>query len=200
MEENVALFDMDSSLADFNKAMLRDLNLLRSPEEPEVTEDNIWQSKDVPHLSARMKLIKVVPGWWANLEPIEIGFWVFGLCKMFQFDNVIFTKGPKKNSLAWKEKVDWAEKHVPDAGLHIVTGKGLTYGKLLYDDWPEYMLAWLKWRPRGLGIMPKTAYNKGFSHPNVIMYDGENLTQIAKAIKLCKDRKEGEVIEWNQLK
>jgi hypothetical protein len=195
--QNVALFDLDSSLANYSKAIVRDLQLLRSPEEPEITEENVWTLTEFDYMRARVRLIKSIPGWWVKLEPIEAGMLVYELCKMFGFNNHILTKGPKKHSLAWKEKVDWCQQHLgEEVDVHITSNKELTYGKLLYDDWPEYMLSWLKHRPRGLGIMPVTPQNREFEHPNVIKFDGTNLTEVSQAIHKCRYRKEGEVIQW----
>ncbi len=52
------------------------------------------------------------------------------------------------------------------------------YGKMLTDDWPNYMIRWLEWRPRGLGIMPAQKWNEGFEHSNVVRYDGTNLAEV----------------------
>jgi hypothetical protein len=60
--------------------------------------------------------------------------------------------------------------------------KGLVYGALFYDDFPPYMEAWLRHRPRGLGIMPVTGYNKTFSHPNVVKWDGANIAVVRAAM------------------
>jgi len=41
--------------------------------------------------------------------------------------------------------------------------------------------SWLKWRPRGLVIMPARSYNGGYSHPNVIRYEGDNHYEAGKS-------------------
>jgi 5'-nucleotidase len=192
---NIALFDMDGSLADYEGAIIRDLEDLRSPDEPILTADNIWTA-NTPYILARIKLIKSQPGWWLNLPPIEWGMDVFHLCMKMGFENHILTKGPKKHPNAWDEKVRWCQKYLGiDTDIHITSDKGLVYGKILYDDYPEYMLRWLKHRCRGLGIMPVTTSNKDFSHPNVIRYAGiQDLEKVAEALKVARDREPGHAL------
>ena len=50
--------------------------------------------------------------------------------------------------------------------------KSFTYGRVLVDDWPDYVTSWLEHRPRGLVVMPAHPWNVDFNHPNVIRYDG----------------------------
>ena len=49
------------------------------------------------------------------------------------------------------EKVQWCDRHLADFPhqITITMDKGLVYGKLLVDDWPDYVLRWLRWRKRG---------------------------------------------------
>ncbi len=190
---NIALFDLDGSLADYDGAMVRDLDALRSPDEPAITRDGLWQLEKQPHILARMRLIKDQPGWWLRLDPISLGMQILDLCKQLGFDVHILTKGPKRHSLAWDEKVRWCQQHFgPEVDIHVTSDKGLVYGKLLYDDYPEYMLRWLRHRPRGLGIMPLTPHNRDFTHPNVVKWDGTNLAGVTRAITAAKNRDPGE--------
>jgi hypothetical protein len=190
---DIALFDMDGSLADYEGAMARDLDELRSPGEPASTVENLWDVEKLDHLSARRRLIKNQPGWWLNLEPIPMGMAVLRVCQQLGFDVHILTKGPKRHALAWDEKVRWCQRHVgPDVDIHVTSDKGLVYGKLLYDDYPDYMLRWLAHRPRGLGIMPVTPHNRDFTHPNVVKWDGTNLDAVTRAVAAAKGRKPGE--------
>jgi hypothetical protein len=69
------------------------------------------------------------------------------------------------------------------------SGKGRVYGRVLYDDYPDYMLKWLKNRPRGLGIMPVTQANKNFTHPQVVRYDGTNHKVVERALQAVFNRK-----------
>lgn len=191
---NIALFDMDNSLANYNKALVRDLSVLAHPSEQPINEENIWQHDHHPWLKNRISLIKKQPGWWLGLELMQEGMDVLEWARRFGFDIHVLTKGPKKHSRAWKEKVEWCQKHISeDVDIHITSDKGLVYGKVLYDDYPEYMLRWLRYRPRGLGIMPVNPSNKDFSHPNVVMYRGlEDLDRVFAALQVALRREPGQ--------
>jgi hypothetical protein len=190
---DIALFDLDGSLADYDGAMVRDLDALRAPDEPPVTRANLWELDKREHVRARMRLIKGQPGWWLNLAPIPMGMEVLTLCERLGFDVHILTKGPKRHSLAWDEKVRWCQRHIgPEVDIHVTSDKGLVYGKLLYDDYPDYMLRWLRHRPRGLGIMPVGPHNRAFTHPNVVKWDGTNIEEVTRAVTAAKNRSPGE--------
>jgi len=73
----------------------------------------------------------------------------------------------------------WIDKYMgKNMDITITRDKGLVYGKVLVDDWPEYIERWLKWRPRGIVIMPANSANLGFSHRQVLRYTGKNLAQV----------------------
>ncbi len=182
----IALFDMDGSIADYDAAMRRDLSAMRAPCEPVILDtDNLHDLEDeYPYLEERMRFVKSTPSWWANLPRIEMGFTVVALARDIGYAVNILTKGPSSHAAAWKEKFEWcrAQPELSGAAIHITMDKGLVYGALLYDDFPQYMVAWLRHRPRGLGIMPVTAYNRGFAHPNVVKWDGTNLDAVRAAM------------------
>lgn len=168
----IALVDMDGTVADYVKALRRDLEKLRSPDEPE-TPENPYDQEDLPHIKLRMDLIKNQYGWWRALEPMSVGFEIVAILREFDFDLHVATKGPSSRSQAWKEKVEWCRKYLPDASVHIVEEKSLLYGKILVDDYPEYALNWLEHRPRGLVIMPAHAYNESMEgRPNILRFRG----------------------------
>jgi FMN phosphatase YigB (HAD superfamily) len=174
MIENIALFDMDGTLADYEGALRRDLKKLRSPTEPEITQ---VYGGDLPDwLEERIFMIRNQPKWWQKLEELPVGFEILSLCITVGFDIRILTKGPRRTHEAWTQKAKWCHCHVkplaPDMQVTITEDKGLVYGKVLVDDYPPYMDRWLKFRPRGLGIMPAQPWNEGYSHPNVIRYTG----------------------------
>jgi hypothetical protein len=103
---------------------------------------------------------------------------------------MILTQGPKRNAFAWSGKKMWIDKELGEAvDITITRDKGLVYGKVLVDDYPAYIERWLRWRPRGLAIMPANDANKAFSHPQVIRYDGTNLAEIRAAMCAAKQRK-----------
>jgi len=189
--DNIGLFDMDGSLANYDKAALEGLAALKSPDEPAV--EDVWAASDIPHLKARMDLISRQPNWWLSLEPIPMGFQVLNLAKEIGFQIHVLTQGPKTKPLAWKEKVEWCQKHLgPDIDIHITRNKGMVYGKFLYDDFCDFMLKWLEHRPRGLGIMPVNKANKDFRHPQVVRWDGSNLEEVVERLRAAYRRLPGE--------
>jgi hypothetical protein len=190
---NIGLFDLDGSLADYNKAMLAGLHELKTPEEPEFQ----WprQGEDIAHVRARIDLIMKQPDWWLNLEQIPTGFQILELAKSIGFEIHVLTQGPRNKPVAWKEKVEWCQKHLgSDIDIHITRNKGLVYGKFLYDDYPEYMLKWLEYRPRGLGIMPANPENQDFKHPQVVKWDGTNLEEVSQRLRAAYERLPGEAL------
>jgi 5'-nucleotidase len=100
--------------------------------------------------------------------------------------------GPFK-SRAWKEKLEWCREHLDEkTPVTITENKSLTYGRLLFDDWPEYYRPWLKQRPRGLVVALEHPWNKDETHPRVVRYDGSNLDEIRKAVQAAYDREDRE--------
>jgi 5'-nucleotidase len=187
----VFLFDLDGSLANYDGTLLADLERMRSPAEPAVQD--VRSAFGQPHLRARINAITLCPGWWAGLPPLAAGMAIFRLAKQMGFDCQVLTKGPKYQPRAWAEKVEWSQRHLgPDVDVHVVSDKGLVYGVALYDDYPRYLEAWLEHRPRGLVVMPVNASNRDFRHPNVIPYDGTNLSEVELAMRIVMERKPGE--------
>jgi 5'-nucleotidase len=182
----IALFDLDGCLVDYEGQMRADLATLRSPGEPDpLLIKNLWQSKKEPWLKARMKLIKMRPGWWRNLPPFKLGWDVFAMCQEIGFERQILTKGPTCKSHVWAEKVDYVRNN-PDLKnciVHISEAKGQVFGRVLVDDYGPYVTAWLEHRPRGLVIMPVHEYNVDYQHPNVIHYTGENEFEVRIALR-----------------
>ena len=169
----VALVDLDGTLADYDGAMERDLEPLLTP-----GEKYSRAYRRLPHMQARVNLIRAQAGWWKNLKKLETGFQILDLLRKYNSSLNILTKGPSKTINAWTEKVRWCQCHVPDAAITITQDKGLVYGKVLVDDWPPYVEAWLRWRPRGLVIMPAQVWNRDFEHPQVVKYTGDNLDEV----------------------
>lgn len=180
MSDSVFLADMDDSLANYHETLLRDLEALQSPTDPPI---DLYHSYDVPHIRARIRLIRSVPGWWMGLTPIPLGIELFRLAEAMGFNCKVLSKGPANNSLAWKEKVDWCQMHLnPTLIPNIVSEKGGTYGKVLYDDHVPYMEEWLKHHSRGLGIMLTNSQNEDFRHKNVLHWNGDFAT-VTKALE-----------------
>lgn len=177
--EPIALIDLDSTIADFDRAMRAELDKLASPDDP--------RPHDLPKRSwpawyeARRALIKKLPGFWQGLPRIRAGFEVVDLLRYLKFSLNILTKGPARSTIAWTEKAEWCKVNIPDAAITITQDKGLVYGRVLVDDWPPYIMRWLEWRPRGLVIMLDWPHNRqvynedgglvDFEHPNVFRYE-----------------------------
>ena len=202
--ENIALFDLDGSLVDYDAKMLYDLdNLMSKADREELsierkTLDHVYYFERPTWLKRRIKVISNQTGWWEGLNRIETSFKVLELAVKMEFDIHILTKGPTSKPAVWKEKVVWCNKNISwDHKITITQEKGLVYGKVLFDDYPDYIKEWLKWRPRGLVIMPKRPgpAQENFSHPNVIRYDGYNLEsfeEVERVLSIVSQRKSQE--------
>lgn len=175
--QKIALFDLDDTLADHNNILNKNLDEIKAPGEPDYTRHD---ANEPDYVKARKKMIRSQPGWWANLPILQSGWDILNVVRQFtDFRIHVLTKGPWSNSYAWTEKFQWVEKHLgSDAELTITKDKGLVYGALLVDDFPDYASAWLKYRPRGAVIMPAHEWNKDFSHPRVLRYTGDNLDEV----------------------
>jgi hypothetical protein len=194
---NVGLFDMDGSLCDYEGRLRRDLNRLRSPGEPEIA--NLWQLENkYPYMRARMRLVKSQTNWWFKLPPIALGMRVFAAAHEIGFTNMVLTKGPKGLPNAWGEKRAWCEKYLGrDVPVTVTENKGLTYGKFLYDDFPDYARDWLEHRHNGLVIMPVTDSNRDNfpNHPQILRCTEENFDEVYAALVACYHRIPGEPLK-----
>lgn len=185
MARPIALIDMDGTIADFDGAMTHALADLRSPAEDARFDATSYE--DVPHMKARRRLIKSQPGFWLNLEPLPVGFEIVGVLKRFEFELHVLTKGPSVRSSARDEKVRWCEKHLPGVPVTISDDKSLVYGKILVDDWPPYFTAWLRYRPRGLVVVPAQPWNEEYTsttHPQIIRYELGRSTELIDRVGL----------------
>ena len=135
--EDVALFDMDGTLCDYEKSLLEKLEEFRSPNEP------IWNSPvkdDAPeYIKRRADMIRHSEEWWTNLPKLQLGWDVLGIAKELGYKIMILTQGPKANPFSWSGKKMWIDKHLgQDVDLTITRDKGLVYGRVLVDDFPKY--------------------------------------------------------------
>jgi hypothetical protein len=103
---------------------------------------------------------------------------------------MVLSRGPRTNSVAWGEKLEWCRINLPeDVQVTLTEDKGLVYGRVLVDDWPAYILRWLEWRKHGLVIMPARDWNIGFEHRQVIRYvAGKNDMDVLQALTDRKRR------------
>ncbi len=185
--EDIALFDMDQTIADYQKAMDEGLEKLRSPNESVFKG---YVNDDAPkYIRERADLIRQSVEWWENLPKFQLGWDILELAKKMDFRIMILTQGPRSNPNAWAGKIKWLRKYLGNVDVTITRDKGLVYGKMFVDDHPKYLERWLKWRKRGLVIMPATNDNENYSHEQVIRYDGTNLKEVAEAMKAIKGRK-----------
>ena len=169
--EKIALFDMDGTLCDYANALISALNSLKSPMEPEITE--VPYDNAPKYLQKRTYLITSSIEWWQNLPKLQLGFEILSYIERYGYTIMILSQGPKRNANAWTGKKKWIDENLgQDVNITLTRDKGLVYGKILVDDWPDYIIRWLKWRPRGLVVMPANSLNKDFKHPQVIRYDG----------------------------
>jgi 5'-nucleotidase len=197
-DEPVALFDLDGTLADFDGAMQKGMSELAGPGEAP------WEAgreDDEPsYLTARRRLLKQRPGFWRGLKEFPDGFALLDMAVVVGYRIMILSRGPSANSAAWAEKLDWVQRHVISSGrapgceITLTMDKSLTYGRVLVDDWPEYILSWLRWRERGLVIMPSRPWNKTFAHPQVIPYLHSEASEnrVRSSLVRHRDRKAGE--------
>lgn len=185
--ENIALFDMDGTLCDYDSGLMRELEKLRSPNEP-VFHPPVTDSAP-EYIKARANLIRSSVDWWANLPKFKLGFDIWNIAEQLGYEREILTQGPKKNPNAWAGKKIWVDNNLgEDLDITITRRKGRHYGKILVDDFPGYISDWLKWRPRGLVIMPANQANNGYVHPQVIRYNGPNLSEVRTAMEKAKSR------------
>lgn len=193
-EKPVGLFDMDGTLFDYEGQLRKDLIALMSPEES--MPENLWD-ESLDYIKNRMDLIKSIPGWWAKLPLLQMGWDIFNVATNLDFELEVLTKGPRSKSLAWKEKLESITIVAPNLTVNIVgKNKSLYYGRFLVEDYTPYLAGWLKHRPRGLGILIDNKSNRDFAHPNVIRYNGENLSEIERHLVAVRKRKNGE--HWSK--
>jgi len=181
--EKIALFDMDGTICDYVGSMKYELEKLRAPNEPIIDPFKINDETGFQYLWDRMNLIKSDENWWANLPKFKLGFDILTLTKELGYYNEILTQAPKTNPAALAGKLRWIINNLDnDIDFTMTRNKSRHYGKLLVDDYPGYILPWLKHRPRGLVIMPLNEYNKDFKHNNVVVYDGLNINEVKETI------------------
>jgi hypothetical protein len=185
----IALFDMDGTLCDFEKSFTESMRLIQSPDEKPFIATHLKKYSD--YIQNRKNLILSSVEWWENIPQLKLGFDIWNFVGLLKMRRVILTQGPKRNANAWSGKKKWIDKNIgQDIEITITRNKGLVYGKILVDDWPEYIVDWLEWRPRGLVIMPASNDNKNFKHPQAIRYDGNNFSEVVNAIRNIKKTNE----------
>jgi 5'(3')-deoxyribonucleotidase len=149
--ENIALVDMDGTLADFRGALDRDLRARLGDDLEKLSPKTLQQVE---------YLIRGQGGWYRNLKPLPLGFALVKMLQSIGFRIMIMTKSSMEAKNAWTEKVEWISQHLPEADMMVTQDKGIVYGKVLVDDYPGHFLRWLEHRPRGVVVMPRQPWNK----------------------------------------
>ncbi len=191
--EDIALFDMDGTLCDYDSGLFKALEKIRSPDEPVFNPPLRDGTPD--YIENRRNLISRSEEWWENLPRLKLGWDLLEVAKELEYNIMILTQGPKSNPWAWSGKKKWIDKNLGENfDITITRDKGLVYGKILVDDYPKYIDRWLTWRKRGIVIMPANESNKDYINSQVIRYDGTNLDDIYGVMEKAKERKPFEEI------
>lgn len=191
MEEvrKISLFDLDGTLADYHKKLKDDMKVLMSSEEKEI---NLNWNHDLPtYLDERKHLVTSQPDWWTKLPKLKWGWEILNMCEVIGFEKIILSKGPSRRDNAWTEKVKWCHINIPDTNIIITSAeKSLVYGRVLVDDYPDYVLPWLKWRKKGIAIMPESSLTEKVNHDRIFIYNETETSKniIFKELKKAYDR------------
>ena len=181
----IALFDLDGTLADYDIQMIRDLRRIQERGETDYSPHDRLAPR---YFGSRLDLIKSQSGWWLKLPKLKRGFDILRVAQELGFQIQVLTMGPHNTPSAWMEKVLWCHKNIGRSVKVTVTeDKSLVYGKILVDDTPEYLIGWLDRHPKGWGIMPCKSVNEEFQHPRVTRYDGTNLSVVRKQMQSVLD-------------
>jgi FMN phosphatase YigB (HAD superfamily) len=175
----IILFDLDATLANHHQSLEKDYRSLASPDED---LSLLWQKKPPQFVKERKKLIRSQRDWWLNLEVLPLGKSIYNAALNIGFMPYILTKGSYRHAYSWTEKFFWVRKHFPEAKITITEDKSLFYGNVLVDDYPDYVLPWLK-RNNGIAIVPAYEYNKDCIHPSIVRWDGTDIAIIETALK-----------------
>lgn len=199
-EKPVFLCDMDGTIADFHASLERRMRSMASPPELGIDWDAMifadHENSAPDWVHERTRLITGSPGFWRDLLPISDGLRILRLAESIGFAPHILTQGPRSNPAAWSEKLQWLANHDLDIPVTVTRDKGLVYGRVLFDDFPEYVLRWVKHRPRGLVLMLDQPWNREFTHPNVVrvprglesMQGAALLEPVREALIAARDR------------
>lgn len=198
----VALLDMDGTVANYDGTMAEAMERLRSPDEPTWTPGG----EVPPWMEARSRLVATQPGFWRNLPKLQAGFDIANALAALDFEVHVLTKGPSRKSIAWTEKKDWCDEHLPSALVTITEAKRLVYGKVLVDDWPPYFTEWLHHRPRGVVVVPAQPWNvmaEDLAPANIFRYDAlaeDAHIQLFRILRAVRARVPGQSIDVREAK
>jgi len=187
LEKPVALVDLDGTLVNYDDGL-----------EKIARKEGLVL--DAQNRETYRNILSKIGGFWENLTVLQRGFEVLSVLKSMDFRIEICTKASVNKPDSWTEKINWCNKVLNpilgkpdlDYGITVTTNKSLVYGRVLFDDYPDYCEGWLEHRPRGLVIQVLHDYNKDYrkDDPRVIKYDGTNIIEVTKALSKVK-RREG---------
>lgn len=182
MKDLTVLIDMDNTLCDFEGQLKKDIFQLSN--HPPSTEINYRLSSCPQDIQKKSKIIMSSPGWWQNLPTLKDGLELYKLAKEGGAYIEILTKAPKTYPLAWTEKFLWCKKNIPDVdNINLTLQKKKYPGDILIDDWPDYITSWLDYNQNSKAILPLREWNKDYTHPRAIHYNGKNTEQVIQLIK-----------------
>jgi hypothetical protein len=165
---------------------MHDMEKIQSPFDPPIRRHD---DNEPAYISERKRLIRSQRNWWVKLEKMQLGFDIYELAREIGFNINVLTKGPWTCPHAWAEKVIWCRNHLHgDVKITISEDKSIVYGRVLVDDYEPYVSGWLNYRPRGLVIMPKNEENAHINHPQVVIYDGSNLSTVRNRMQEAFNR------------
>ena len=187
--DNIALFDLDGALCDYDLALKESLEKLKSPSE--ITSD-YGRDNEPDYLTQRRKIITSAESWWENLPKFNLGFDVLNIAKSLDYRIMILTQGPSSNPNAWSGKMKWVHKNLgKNVDVTMTRDKSLVYGKILVDDYLPYIEGWLGHRKRGHVIMPAQRWNEDYLSKSkflnqITRYDSSNIEQVKEIFQRLK--------------
>lgn len=190
----IALIDLDGTVADYDQAMQsRMLEMMCPYEQQQYTLYGVMPDRNLSYIKSRRDAIARVPGFWSGLSVIPAGMRIVEELGRIGFKRQVLSKGPESKDDAWAEKKSWSREHLPEIGVCITEDKSNVYGRVLFDDWPEYYEAWLEHRPRGLVIClarPENEHIPTKYRDQVVRYDGSDASFeiVRKRLQAAFDR------------
>ena len=104
--EDIALFDMDGTLCDYDVAMFKEFEKIRGPEEQQYRP--LEDGTAPEHIKRRMELISSREEFWVDMPRLKLGWDILEIAKELGFRNMILTQAPRKEHLALSEKKEVA--------------------------------------------------------------------------------------------
>lgn len=171
MTPKTLLVDMDDSVVDCEGALGTHMTRLAGPGEPPWVP---FQEGQATHLRDRLDLVMARPGFWEELQPLELGMSIVRDAVSLGFHLQVLTKGPAHHPQAWAEKLTWCRRHLPGAQVAVVENKVPFHGDALLDDRPGNLQGWLDRHVEGWAIVPAQAWNEGFAHERAVRVSADD--------------------------